>query len=137
MKIHNANKFEEGDIIIKDGYTYVCRIVGKKEAYFEHRWFKGLCNNPPNTLGMPYGTKWPKEANVASSLILSADKGYYLIPEKDKTEDIRGPVFMYPIIGTTDKHGFHIEINMTYLSRVYPDYYREYLKSLQEELDSK
>jgi len=92
--------------------------------------------NPENVYGIPSGRLWPKESDVLPNLILSADKHYYFIPEKDKTEDLRGPVFMYPIIGTTDAH-ISFRINMAYFSRVYPEYYKEYLKSLQEELDNK
>ncbi len=127
------SKFKEGDIIVKNDYTYVCRIVGETEALFEKRWFKGLFKNPENS---PCVSGCGDEGfSCNDTIILFSDKCRYLVNTKHSnnknvcsTKDN-----LYPVIGT------YIQcqgtpINLEKLKYHYPEAYKNYITSLYDRL---
>ena len=128
------SKFEEGDIIVKDGYTYVCRIVGETEAYFEHRWFKGLFKNPenPENAWGDSGCGDGEDFSCNKKLVLYSDKSKFIKNRENKNMNACGD-YQYPVIG---KH-INCKADSFYLRVIqynYPEVYRQYIEYLYNKL---
>lgn len=131
MKVHKLSKFKIGDIIVKDGYTYVCRIVGKKESYFVQKWFKGLFKNPDKTL-FESGCNGGENFKCENNLILNTDKTYYDTPQTDRNAILLGSN-LYPVIGTESFTG-SVSFNLRRICYYYIEDYKNYVKHLHSEL---
>lgn len=125
------NKFKEGDIIVKDGYTYVCRIVGETESYFEHRWFKGLCITPENAYGSSGCGGHGEEFSCNKNLILFSHKCKYSKTKKN-AKDYFPAGNDYPVIGSyiyCEPHALYLNV----LEREYPVFYKQYIEFLYKD----
>lgn len=123
------NKFKEGDIVVKDGFTYVCRIVGETESYFEHRWFAGLFKTPNIKYGAA-GCGGHPDHSCTKNLILFSDR-CRLQKSKSNSKDYCTHGSNYSVIGNTNGCGTTM-FNMAILSNMYPDEYKNYVKFLYE-----
>ncbi len=124
------NKFKEGDIIVKDGFTYVCRIVGETESYFEHKWFAGLFKTPDNNKWGTAGCGGYPDHLCSKNLILYSDK-CKLQKTKSNSKDYCTYGSNYPVIGHTNCCGTTM-FNMVILNNTYSDEYKRYIKFLYE-----
>lgn len=131
--------FKIGDIIVKDDYTYVCRIVGEVESLFEKRWFKGLFKNPENSCTCLGSSGCGDEGfSCSDTLILFSDKSKYLVNNRssnNKNSHITKEQ-LYPVIGVY-KQCSPLYIAIDSLRRIYPEAYKNYIESLYNNLELK
>lgn len=134
------NLYKEGYIIVHDGYTYVCRIVGEKEAYFNKYVFKGLFKNPTKMYGVGGCGGFQEDESGYS---FKCDDHVILWSEIYDTnrcgtnkKDFRPTaVPKHPIIGRED--GCSVLWNLNVLKGCYPVEYEKYLEYLVENLENK
>lgn len=125
------NKFKEGDIIVKDGFTYVCRIVGETESYFEHRWFAGLFKTPNDSKWGAVGCGGHPDHLCTKNLILFSDRCRLQKKSQENKQTYTYDTQTYPVIGNSNGCGTTM-FNTAILSNLYPDEYKSYIKFLYE-----
>lgn len=131
------NTFKVGDIIVKDDYTYVCRIVGEVESLFEKRWFRGLFKNPENPYGCLAGCG-DEGFSCSDKLILFSDRSKYLVNTRSSNakNTCGTKEQLYPVIGIY-KQCSPLYIAIESLRSIYPEAYENYIKTLYDKLHEK
>lgn len=124
------SKFQEGDIIVKDNFTYVCRIAGETESYFEHRWFAGLFKTPDNNKWGSAGCGGHPDHLCNKSLILFSDKCKLQSKTKENKRDGCCPKILYPVIGTYSECSSSFKLDV--IRNIYPDEYKNYINFLHD-----
>ena len=126
------NIYKKGDIIVKDNYTYVCRIVGETEAYFEPRWFKYLFNTPQDNGGAISGSgSMDSLFTPEKSLIIFSQKQKLTVSQKENEKSFYDP-YKYPVIGSS--HMCSLSIELYVIKNNYPEAYEKYIEGLASDL---